>query len=261
MILYWRVRRHAPLFLVLWKQGYVYRCALCGRSGIEVTETGGMNMELREYQAQAGLVADGLRGPMTMASQVADERAKHIAELSSYRGSFGLLVRCEGHRGVPYVPESSATSGVTLGFGWDLAHQSAADLWRIWNGLWHPVSRFEELEGCLGLKGEKARRWLQSHGAGRWWFTQHDAAERLPHQAAPYWLAALREWPALADAPALAQTVLMSVVYSSWTAPVRYVALAFGPAVDWQEAADRLAQTGDTPRRKLEADLLRTVKP
>ena len=219
-------------------------------------------MTLREYQAQAGLVADGLHGPMTMASQCADERGRDLAALQSFRGSFGLLVRCEGHRGVPYVPDGSETSGVTLGFGWDLAHQGAADLCRIWSGLWEPRERLVELEECLGLRGAKARRWLQSHGAGRWWHTQYDAAMRLPLQAVPYWLAAIHEWPALVDEPAVAQMVALSVTYSGWLESLRRLRNAAGVGIDWARAAD--AHSGSFtagPRQKLEAELLRQVKP
>ncbi len=36
MTLWWRLRAHGSLWLIEWRGGYVFRCALCGRRGVEV---------------------------------------------------------------------------------------------------------------------------------------------------------------------------------------------------------------------------------
>lgn len=215
---------------------------------------------IRIYQADAGLVVDGVLGPMTRSALIADELASHITEFVGFAGSFGLLIRCEGFKGRPYWP--GGQSGVTLDYGWDLGQQSESDLRRLYGSVWHP-QRIDALSEALGRRGKDAERWiaLRSPVSREWWpITREQAAQILPRAAAPYWLAAVRACPALAKAPARVQTAMLSVTYSAWIGP----ALSAKPYVedrDWAGlAAVVLRSKGAKGRRELEAQLIESVR-
>lgn len=211
--------------------------------------------DIRRYQADAGLVVDGIAGPMTRAAELADETASHVSELQTFRGSFGLLIRCEGYRGQPYVPPKSATSGVTLDYGWDLGRQGAEDLGRLYGHLW-PDLDLAALSTACGRRGAAARDWLRQQAPGRWPITRKQAARILPRAAAPYWIAACAACPALRTAPHRVQTALMSAVYSAWLAPLLRAREAI-VAADWPAAAQAIRTSkGHRPRRELEAQLI-----
>lgn len=209
-----------------------------------------------DYQRRAGLVPDGKIGAQTRSAIIADQRAARDSLWSGFRGSFGLLVRSEGHRPVPYHP--TPESGVTLGYGWDLRWQNRADLERIWGGLFAPED-LEPLASALGLAGTAAASWVQQP-LGRWYHVAEAAAVRLPQQAEPYWRAAISEWPELVDAPGTAQTAILDACYNAWVGPVRAARDACRAALThpWRAAAAALeVYPGPRDRRQLEAALMR----
>lgn len=207
---------------------------------------------LIKYQAESGLVVDGVRGPMTRASLIADALIAHMSDLIGYRGSFGLLIRCEGFRGRLYWP--GGQSGVTLDFGWDLGHgaESVEDFYGLYGHLW-PRADFDELCGALDLQGKAARDWLKARDPKRWPITREQAARILPRAAGPYWGAALKACPALREAPPRVQTALLSVTYSAWIGP----ALMCRTASSYREWAQIVrGAKGHKPRHEIEAQLI-----
>lgn len=223
-------------------------------------ETPGDTARIRIYQADAGLVVDGKPGPMTRSALIADELASHITEFVGFTGSFGLLIRCEGFKGRPYVPPG-ANAGVTLDFGFDLGQQRGEELGRLYGHLW-PDRELERLSGCIGYRGDTARDWLRGNEGDRkqhWPITREQAAQILPRAAAPYWLAAVRACPALAKAPGRVQTAMLSVTYSAWITPALQARQVI-EAGDWEGLAAmvRVAK-GAKGRRELEAKLIESV--
>jgi hypothetical protein len=211
---------------------------------------------VRRYQRSSGLDVDGVVGDETSGALVAD------SELwpgpIPFKGSHGLLCAWEGLEAGPYVPFGSDTSGVTVGFGYDMRHQSAADLRRIFAGTWADAL-LDELCGAVGLKGPAARAWLAAHPPTRWPLTAEQAGRVLPLCAARYWAAAVAECPELPEMPPAVHTVLLSATYSLWVAPVRSMRAALRRG-DWAAAARSLAaQGGDPERRAAEAALLRAA--
>ena len=210
---------------------------------------------LIKYQADAGLVADGVLGPVTRAALIADEMATHVSDLIGFRGSLGCIIECEGFRGRPYVPRGSAGSGVTLDFGFDLGQQTHADFYRLYGHLW-AGQESEWLATAIGWRGVNAQQWLKEHDAARWPITREQAAQILPRAAGPYWGAAVRACPALRDAPARVQTALLSLTYSAWTGPVELMRLAIDRG-DWAHVAETTRKIkGAKARREWEAGLI-----
>lgn len=214
--------------------------------------------ELRAYQADAGLVVDGVLGPMTRSALIADELAGHITEFVGFTGSFGLLIRCEWRdKGFPYVPPGEA-AGVTIDFGYDLGRHTEAEVRRLYGHLWGALL-LDELCGAVGLRGKAARAWLKARDRTRWLIPLPEAARILPRSAAPYWLAAVRACPALAKAPARVQTAMLSVTYSAWTDPIRDVRWQLEQG-RWDAVAGVVRRAkGSKPRRELEASLIEGV--
>lgn len=217
----------------------------------------GDHERIRIYQADAGLVPDGVFGPMTRSALIADELASHITEFVGFTGSFGLLIRCEGFKGRPYVPPG-ANAGVTLDYGFDLGHHTEAELDELYGHLWRPGA----LRGAIGLRGKNAQLWVKLEKgqlAERWPITREQAAQILPRSAAPYWLAAVRACPALAKAPARVQTAMLSVTYSAWTDPIRDVRWQLEQG-RWDAVAGVVRRAkGSKGRRELEAKLIESV--
>lgn len=215
----------------------------------------GTDSALRVYQSESGLGVDGKAGNESQAALVADTQERGGA--SSFLGSYGLLIGCEGYEAFPYKPAGEG-AGVTCGFGWDLRWQTADAVRRIFSGFWTPAL-LGELCGAVGLAGEDARRWLLAHPPKRWPISAVAAGRVLPACAAPYWAKAVAECPELVAMPPRVQTVVMSATYSMWTAPIRAMRDALRQS-DWLAAAAALERQGGSPeRRAREAALLRTL--
>lgn len=220
-------------------------------------EVPGDELRVRIYQADAGLVVDGVLGPMTRASLVADSLIPHMTDLMAFRGSLGLIIRCEGFKGRPYVPPGAA-AGVTLDYGFDLGQQRGRDLERLYGELWSKAELYR-LETAIGNRGAAARAWLKVHAATSWPITRDQAAKILPRAAGPYWGAAVTACPALRTAPPRVQTALLSVTYSAWTGVVRNARECIERGL-WLCVADFVrGAPGSMPRREIEARLIESV--
>jgi len=215
---------------------------------------------VRAYQADAGLVVDGVCGPQTRCSLLADRGAREHPELRDFRGSLGLLVRLEGHRGCPYWP--GGRSGVTLDPGWDLENGREDATIELYGPIFGSAS-MEALRTAFGLTGGAAREWVElwRPSLGRWSITREQAAGILPHCAASYWRATVRREEIIGtqNTPARVQTALLSFVYNLWVddlTPDMSRAIAL---LDWGALADMVAEVPKEERRRgIEAELIRS---
>lgn len=121
-----------------------------------------------------------------------------------------LILHHEGFRGRPYWP--GGNSGVTLDFGYDLAHHAASELWSDWAGHLKP-DQLKRLQGVLGLQGEKAR--AVASGLRDITVTGAAAMAVFEKSSAPkYWRLTAAAFPGLEHLPADAQGALFSLVYN-----------------------------------------------
>lgn len=212
---------------------------------------------LRAYQADAGLVADGILGPITRSALLADSLIPHMTDLMSFRGSLGLLIQLEGFRGHPYWP--GGQSGVTLDFGFDMGQQTADHFRALYGRLWEPAA-VDELAAAAGLRGAAIRAWMRQLTTHEWPITRSEAARILPRAAGPYWHAAVRACPALRTAPPRVQTALLSVTYSAWVGIVQSARTQLERG-NWGMVALIVRRSkGAKKRREVEAKLIESVR-
>lgn len=211
------------------------------------------------YQRDAGLVVDGVVGPQTRCSIIADLGARQADGLEDFDGSLGLLVRLEGHRGVPYVPQDSPGSGVTLDPGFDLGQDHPHELLHaLYDPIWG-VSAVDELQSARGRRGRAARQWIDEWepSLGRWSITRDQAAGILPSCAAPYWRELVRRESTHVMPPRV-QTALLSFVYQLWVDDITPDMSRAIAMVDWASLADLVQDVPKDPRRRaIEAELIR----
>lgn len=185
--------------------------------------------------------------------------------LPDFRGDLAWLHARESHAGRPYWP--GGASGVTLDPGLDLGHASV----NLVERLIYPLLSVEQRRavwGVLGLKGQRARQALKSSPILQGIRTSREqAAALLPAVALPYWLAILRRFPSLREAPPPVQTALLSLAYNRGPGNEGLAVLREPlEAGDWLRVASAIgAMQQDHPqgaireRRKLEAQLIRSL--
>lgn len=121
-----------------------------------------------------------------------------------------LLLRHEGYTGRPYWP--GGNSGVTLDYGYDLAHHSAAELWADWAGHLKP-DQLKRLQTVIGFTGEAAHRMIVGLRDIR--VTREAAIAVFEKSSAPkYWSLTAGAFPGIESLPADAQGALFSLVYN-----------------------------------------------
>lgn len=211
--------------------------------------------QLKDYQRRAGLVADGICGPVTRSALLADEVGRLEPRLADFRGSLGLIIQLEGFKGRPYWP--GGRSGVTLDYGYDLGSHSPDDLRKHYGELW-PAAEVNTLATACHLGGPHAEEWLRQHDAFRWPMLREQAAEILPAIAGPYWEGAKWAWKGATAAPPQAQTVALSLVYNGWLHPLRVI-LPKLERQQWTAAAEILRGMEPRGRRAVEAGLLESL--
>ncbi|MFX1697772.1 pesticin C-terminus-like muramidase [Paraburkholderia sp. A1RO-5L] len=81
----------------------------------------------------------------------------------SSKEAFALILRAEGYGETPYVPGNSSdqSSGVTIGYGYDLGQQIAAQASADLNGLVSP-EQISRLLVAIGKHGDRARILISS---------------------------------------------------------------------------------------------------
>lgn len=124
--------------------------------------------------------------------------------------ALSLILNHEGFTGRPYWP--GGNSGVTLDFGYDLAHHSATELWSDWAGHLKP-EQLKRLQGVIGLKGDAA----QSKVAALRDIAVTGIAAKAVFQrssAPKYWRLTAEAFPGLERLPTDAQGALFSLVYN-----------------------------------------------
>jgi hypothetical protein len=75
--------------------------------------------------------------------------------------TMNYILEVEKYEKRPYVPNNSATSGVTIAYGYDLGHQNETTARNELAGLYTP-EEINRLIAVLGLKGDSARAELNS---------------------------------------------------------------------------------------------------
>lgn len=182
--------------------------------------------------------------------------------LPGFRGDLNWLHERESHAGRPYWPGN--ISGVTLDPGLDLGHASPPLVEKLvrpllthdqWLAAWRVV----------GVKGQRARQLLKSSPVLQSIRTSRaQAAALLPLVALPYWLAIRRRFPALAEAPPVVQTALLSLAYNRGPGNKGLDILAMPLAAgDWRKVGELIRamqqdhpQGGIRDRRKMEGELI-----
>ncbi len=69
--------------------------------------------------------------------------------------SANLILKAEGYKRSPYVPQGSSASGVTIGYGYDLGQQTVSKMRAMLSGYFTEV-QLTRLEEAIGLKGSNA---------------------------------------------------------------------------------------------------------
>jgi GH24 family phage-related lysozyme (muramidase) len=77
--------------------------------------------------------------------------------------SFELILASEGYKDHPYVPPNDQSSGVTVGYGYDLGQQSSATITNDLQGLFADAT-ISRLTRASGVHGDAARAMAPSFG-------------------------------------------------------------------------------------------------
>ncbi len=182
--------------------------------------------------------------------------------LPGFRGDLAWLHERESHAGRPYWPGN--ISGVTLDPGLDLGHASVNLVERVVRPLL-TAEQWAAVWKVLGLKGQKARQALKSSPLLQSIrMSREVAAELLPVVALPYWLAIVKRFPSLRDAPPAVQTALLSLAYNRGPGNGGLEVLTKPlEAGDWRAVGVTIramqqdhAQKGIRSRRRLEGELI-----
>ena len=72
-----------------------------------------------------------------------------------------LILSYEGYSKTPYVPKGNTSSGITLGYGYDLGYQNANIITKEISGL-YSSEQIERLKKVLGKRGNEARNSLST---------------------------------------------------------------------------------------------------
>ncbi|MDJ0926085.1 MAG: hypothetical protein QNJ73_00425 [Gammaproteobacteria bacterium] len=179
---------------------------------------------LKALQAQLGLDADGILGPITL---TALERVVAGSSDAAAHRDFSLIVSESGLRELIRFEISSpqyygralkaptwpgGRSGITIGIGYDLGYNSSRQIANDWRGRL-PDSRVKLLSGVAGLRGKKAK-------AALWRVRNVDvslqAAREVFYQATlpRYATLTARAFRRVERLPADAQAMLLSLVYN-----------------------------------------------
>lgn len=226
------------------------------KSPAQLLEGLGYYDPVKLYQRDAGLHVDGLVGPQTRCSLLADTARREVPGWEAFRGSLGLLVRLEGHRGHLYWP--GGNSGVTLDPGWDLANGRE----ELTAALYEPIfgeQGFGVLKSAFGLRGADAQAWIEEWrpSLGRWTLTREQAAVLIPHCALPYWEAATAKVQLIEEAPAGVQSAILSVCFNAWIGWMDEGVCRMLNLGNWADLASEVARLhGDPRRRGIEAELV-----
>lgn len=148
--------------------------------------------------------------------------------MNKFRGDLSFIHREEGHKGRPYwinnySPSNPYTtgSGITLDPGVDLGYVDKELLRTAYyplveNGLWLE-KQYKECEKALGLKGLKAKHFLDTHRIINTIRIGKKKAENLMSiTGEPYWIAISERFPdiLLPETPDCIHTVMLSLAYN-----------------------------------------------
>lgn len=182
---------------------------------------------VQALQRRLGLTADGIVGPVTLSRLEAvldrclppePESAAEEANLVVSKRGLDLIVAHEigseafYRRNLQSPVWPGGQSGVTIGIGYDLGYNTAAQIERDWRGL-VPDAALASLLTVAGVKGAAAKQTLPS--------VRHvevplEAAKRVFYTRTLPRFAALtrRAYPGVEALPADAQAALLSLVYN-----------------------------------------------
>jgi GH24 family phage-related lysozyme (muramidase) len=168
-----------------------------------------------------------------------------------------------------------AASGITIGYGYDLGQESAADFNADWT-QYLPAADFAALYAVIGLKGTAAQAKASSLKGIR--INQTDSESVFLNRSVPKYQAQTEQaFPGVDQLPADAQAALLSLVYNRGPSmsgdrrtEMRAIREAV-PAGDLKEIADQLrlmkrlwegqGLDGLLKRRDAEADLVESCIP
>lgn len=226
---------------------------------------------VKVFQKEHNLSCDGIVGRNTwraLSPWLAIEHQRRTPDeidvLAGFRGDLHWVHRWEGHAGHPYWP--GGHSGVTLDPGFDLGHQSALLLRKLYFDL--PFQALDLLETAIGLTGQDARAFIRDHDVSDIRITYEMAERVFPLIADKYWRALCLRFRTLADTstPACVQTVMLSIGYNRGPNNTGLTTLeAFLDAHDWKGAGDCICEmqqdhqlAGIRRRRKEEGEYIKS---
>jgi hypothetical protein len=227
----------------------------------------GTEKVVKQFQKDKGLTTDGVVGKGTWSKLGVKEEPVHIPDgvLVGFRGNLKFIHDLEGHRGYPYWPGGS--SGVTIDPGFDLG-QVEPDTFKKYYEEILSSSELNELNGALGIKGNSAKRLLDSNPHWKNIKVSRSEADIIfPIAADQYWIGITKRYPALknADTPGSVQTAFLSLAYNRGIGNKGIDVLASSlNNKKWTDLANLLAEMqqdhklkGIRIRRKMEAGLIR----
>jgi hypothetical protein len=241
-----------------------------------------ITQRLRRIQQALGVTADGVLGPETLTALETRLSVKSLAR------NFSLEVSCESLNALAQFEITSksayeqkyrrpiwpgASSGVTIGIGYDLGMTSKSQIELDWQG-WISDTDLQRLLTVQGVKGEAAKQLARSMSDIQ---IDYDVAQTVFYQSTlPKFASMTRStYPGVQKLPADAQGMLLSLIYNrgtslSGTRRTEMAALKpliAGGAKNLDEMAAKIEQMSrlwpDVPglqqRRRKEAAMLRTA--
>lgn len=246
------------------------------RSGRSVEIDGlfgsGTASAVRAFQKSVGLKDDGIVGPATwralkpfIRAADAEPSFDHVPGLESFHGDLQWVHEREGHNGKAYWP--GGRSGVTLDPGFDLGHQTLAQVRKIYGTLFD-ADQYSGIRSALGKKGQAAKAALANSKELRSVrVSRSRALKAMPFIAVDYWKGVVRRFPELAneETPSSVQTVLLSLAYNRGARNPDLEQLATPIArARWLDVARKVGNmqqdhelAGIRIRRRMKADLIR----
>ena len=181
-----------------------------------------------------------------------------------FHGDISWIHHREGHAGKAYWP--GGASGVTLDPGFDLGQQEPEQLDEHYRHILTP-QQLKACHKCVGMKGHSAKSHLDASSDLLDIHLTRDAALAVfPAVVAPYWVAIVKRFPALAnkDTPGAVQTALLSLAFNRGAYNRDLASLSDPISIgDWKTVGRKIsamqqehALEGIRKRRRMEAELI-----
>jgi hypothetical protein len=183
-----------------------------------------ITQRLRRIQQALGVTADGVLGPETLTALETRLSVKTAAR------SFSLEVSCESLSALAEFEVTSkttyeqkyrrplwpgASSGVTIGIGYDLGMTGKTQIKSDWQG-WLPDTDLQRLLTVQGIRGEAAKQLARSMSDIQ---IAYDVAQTVFYQSTLPTFASMTRttYPGVQKLPADAQGMMLSLIYNRGT--------------------------------------------